>query len=155
MVWLLLILLVLLTITYDDFKHRSVRLMLFPVLAALLFFARIRQQPRLQILWDCSMNLVYIFFLSGVCYLYLKIRYKKVLWSHFVGMGDILFILCLAIWFEPVYFIVFNSITFFAAMLFHVVLSRYSEAYKKFETVPLAGYQSFCFSIIVIAGLIK
>lgn len=155
MVSKLLTLLVLFFIIFDDLKSRSVRVVFFPLLAILLYVTRSFEERPVEILYDLAINLLYLSFLCVTCLLYLRIRYGKILFFQYLGIGDIFFLLCVAIWFDPVYFILFNTASFLVSALLHLVISRISSAYKRINTIPLAGYQSFCFSIILVSGLIE
>jgi hypothetical protein len=144
---------VLFCIIYDDLMHRAVRLFLFPLLAFFLIFVQLHQVTWLEIAANFLYNIAYILFLLSICFLYLKFRYLKSQLSGFLGWGDVLLLTCLAVWFEPVHFIFFNTLSFIAALLFQVILTRVLRLGKNADTIPLAGYQCICFSGIVIGTM--
>lgn len=142
---------VLIIISFEDFKYRSVRLFLFPLLLVLL----ITSMNEIS-LSNVLINMAYLLFLTGIATLYLFIKYKScTLFANSIGAGDILFLLVLSCWFYPVDYILFNSISFIIALVLHFILNKVSSSYRMCNSIPLAGIQSICFLIVFIStGLI-
>jgi hypothetical protein len=103
-----------------------------------------QHQPLVQIGLNVLLNGLYLIMLFLLSYLYLYLRNKS-----FVDVRNYI-LLCISVWFEPVQFILFNTASFILSLLAHYLLSIKSRAYKKFESVPLAGYQSLCLIAVVV-----
>lgn len=146
----ILIILVLSLITYDDLKYRSVRLYLFPLLATLLAYKNFQNFALNEILLNTAVNSIYIIVLLSLCYVYIFFKHKTKALFAFLGVGDLLLLLCFSLWFEPLYFIIFNAISFTLALILHIIFVRVFQWYKQQETIPLAGYQAFSFAVILI-----
>lgn len=137
---------VLIIISLEDFKYRTVRLLLFPLLLVLL----ITSMKEIS-LSNVLLNIAYLLFLTGIGATYLFIKYKTwVLLTNSIGVGDVLFLLVLSCWFSPVDYILFNSISFTVALVLHFILNRVSASYRVYNSIPLAGVQSICFLIVFI-----
>jgi hypothetical protein len=148
MLWLLIILLLTTAIAVDDLRHRSVRLFLFPLLATSLVCSQ--KAVFSLIALNLFYNALYVLLLLGSCVLYLFVRYRRKDLHSYLGIGDILLMLCVALWFEPASFIFFNTASLIAALLLHLLLGRFFKGYNKFESVPLAGFQSLCFAVVIL-----
>jgi hypothetical protein len=150
---LIIVIALLAGITYEDFKYRSVKVYLFPALliGLILYGINVRNLLLTDILVNFIMNISYIIILLSISFLYLIIVKKQKIktLSHYVGFGDILFWIAISVWFEPVYFIIFNTISFTVAFCAHFILNRF-VSYNRFQTIPLAGMQSFCFLIVLV-----
>jgi hypothetical protein len=149
----LLTIVVLLIIVYDDLRYRSVRLFLFPALALLLAYGKIMSSLLSQVALYAVVNMFYVSMTLAVCYVYLIVRRKGSLFA-WIGMGDVLLLICLSMWFDPIQFIFFNTISITAALLIHLVLINYFKSLKIDHTIPLAGYQSLFFVFVLIGVMV-
>lgn len=131
-------------IIYEDFRYRLVRVIFYLLILGLLFFQQSDKKVFELVLIHWLLNIGYILMLGSITmlYFYLKLRTLNIL--KFIGVGDILFLVAVASWFDPVEFIFFNTISLLVALAGHAIL-RKKRIYGQFETVPLAGIQSLCF----------
>ncbi len=142
---------VLLLIAYEDFRYRSIRIFLFPILAFALFWFTVRNTPVEEIAANAVLNTFYVLLILLMSFLYLYFFRKKAFMpSQYLGVGDLLFLLCVSMCFDPVDFVMFITASMFAAILFHFVLSSLFRRYRLMHVVPLAGYQSFCLLIFIV-----
>lgn len=126
-------------IAYDDFKFRTIRAMILPIIFGLLLWHRVLEESFSLLLTSLLFNLFYITFLGLSVVGYLFLRYK-VSWSRlssYIGIGDLFFIISICVWFDGESFIAFTIVSLLVALLG-------SRVWKQ-EIIPLAGYQSICF----------
>ena len=130
-------------IVYEDFKFRRVRFAYFIILVPLLYFQN--YLPAEEQWPDIGINLLYlsVLMLSVAGFGYFKTGTVRS-FSSMIGLGDILLLLSLTVWLNPVMMIIFNSVSFMIALLLHLLLGRFAF-YTKFNTIPLAGMQGICF----------
>jgi hypothetical protein len=150
MLWICLTSLVLFLIAYEDFRSRSVNVLLFIALAILLGYKSFKENLFYTWTTYVGFNFAYLALLLGMCSIYTFWKYKSWLLTNFLGAGDILFIAIVALLFSPVSFLLFNTVTFIVALASHILLSRISTRYLRFSTVPLAGFQSACLVLVII-----
>ena len=134
----------LLWIAYQDFRQRAVNVILFIVLALLLFGLNLSMG-----LWEDKYpqmlaNILFLVFQLGVILLYFRIRSGK--WEPVMdrklGWGDIAFLCCLTL-----YMPFLNFFLFYAASLFLVLLVTFARKdWRNPEIgIPLAGCQALLF----------
>lgn len=143
MILILATVFVLIGIIYEDLKYRFVRLTYYMALLGLLVIQRLQDVVLEQFFIFTGMNIVYILFLLASCLLYIYSKYKSVsLLKNYLGVGDVLFLIAIATWFEPVVFFLFNSISFLIALL---AGRLFENRINDCVSIPLAGVQSICF----------
>ncbi len=136
----------LLGIIYQDFNERKVYLWLLisaGIALSMLFF----QYTNATIYaLNIGVNILIISMIIFILFVYTKYR-LKIAFSSSIGLGDLLFFICIAIGFPIATFIVlFTCSLFFAVLLFWLLKSFFDK-----KTIPLAGLQAlFMFLIIGI-----
>lgn len=137
-------------IVYEDFRFRWVRVIYYLLVLILLAVFRTNNMIVDTLLVYAGFNLLYLIVLFGLAYLYFYFKNGIVINTrNYIGAGDLIFLLAMAIWFDPFAFIIFNTISLWAAMIFHMILKRFSRSYQS-ELVPLAGMQSVCFLFVFL-----
>jgi hypothetical protein len=149
-----IIIVVLLAIMYEDFRHRAVRFLFFPLLCGFLIVSRLKKISIEVFLTYFAINIAYIFFFLGVGFLYLWIKKRKIEnpFNQYLGWGDVFFLLAISCWFEPVNFMFFNVISLWVALFFHIIRKRFLKFRSLAETIPLAGVQCICFLIVFMSN---
>ncbi len=141
-------------ITYQDFKYRAVSAYLFLLIASLLLFNRLAIYDLANIGSSFIINCLFILIQIGVLSIYFSV--KKRAWVNivdlFIGKGDILFFLCLALYLSPLNFIAFHLISLSISICM-VVLQRLIK-YNVWEEIPLAGIQSFLLIILMFLSIL-
>lgn len=139
---------ILVVIFYDDWRHRSLRLVFLPVLFGLLGFLRFQDAEPFLLVTNFFLNLAYLAIVGALVILYLRIRRKINVrdLSRYIGAGDLLFLMTIAVWFDMPEFVLFCAISFACALVFHLIV-RWRW---KMDTIPLAGYQSLCFLVVLL-----
>jgi len=150
MLWLkLLIIMTLTAIAFEDFRFRRVRLIFYLMLFVFVSVYRIRTEALESIFLFLCLNLTYLALLLFVCACYVNLKtgsFKGL--GGYIGVGDILFLIALAGWFELIQYILFNVISFVVALVTHTVFKRFSF-YHDWATIPLAGIQAVCFFVVL------
>jgi len=149
MLWIGLTTLILFLIAFEDFKSRSVNVLSFLVLASLIVYKSLQARPTAVWATYTGVNFAYLLLMLSLCSLYIYWKHKTWRLTSFIGVGDILFILIVALLLDPVLFLVFNTLTFIVALVSHVLLTRISEKYERLGTIPLAGFQSACLIVLI------
>lgn len=145
----LFLLSILTIISYQDFRERSISLLLFPLLAGSLIIYSWRFTDFSchisYILW----NLIFISSELLVLYTYFRIRSNGncSLFKSWIGGGDVLFFISISILFSPVNFLCFIIIGMFFGLIGFFIL-RYMK--RDIQTIPLAGVLSIELIIILI-----
>ncbi|MFV5701706.1 hypothetical protein ACM55F_07515 [Flavobacterium sp. XS2P12] len=144
--WFLRILLigVFLIIFIQDCKDRKVYWFLYPIVGILVFVLQMEVVPIYSVIVNASFNLLFVFVLLFVCYLYAAFKLKKALLKEAFGLGDVLFFLFISFSFSIVSFFVLFLFSLVFSLLLHFVLQH-----KQIDkTVPLAGYLSLFFGVV-------
>ena len=144
----LLILLMLATVAFQDYRYRGVSWFLFPllVIAALI---GLWQDKNLYVFMPLMMiNLVFVFVLLFGLTLYFSLKNRKVVHiaDVYLGWGDILFFVVLTVFFSPLNFLMFIVGSLLFVSLIVTVIPRLSQ------NIPLAGIQA---SLLIPPGLMK
>ena len=123
----------------QDFSQRAISWFLLPLLFSALFIKSLSSSSVSIIAYDFLKNTAFLsvqFFLVAV-YFVLKERKIKSIINSKIGLGDVLFLLVLAIAFSPINFIVFYLLSLLLTL---VGLLIYYLVYRRFECqIPLAG----------------
>lgn len=142
---LLLLIVCLSAVAYQDFKEREVLVFLFVLAAFLgssLFYLNVYMY---FLLMNVGVNIVVITIIASVLYVYARFKMKKKL-IETIGIGDLFFFFFLALSFPTMTFLVlFSTSLFFSLFLFLILKPSLKD-----KTVPLAGLQSLFLGIVLI-----
>lgn len=151
-VFVALILTVLLSIlAYQDFKERSISILLIP----LLFFAGIWRGllsvSASIIVVQCFFNFGFVILQCLLASFYISIKHKK--WINitkdYIGWGDILFFVAITPLFDIVNYIFFYTGSLILVLLGYICLQQFDYS-KPSVQIPLAG----AMAILLIAFLV-
>jgi hypothetical protein len=140
MAFYLLFVLLLLYLTYQDWKNRSVYWIIFPVLFVLNLY--LNYIPTVYIDFLLNISIVLLQLTSIIIYLKIKGLRLSELFSKYFGFGDLLFLVVLSLSFKVDTFLIFNIVSLVFAILFSLML--------KLKSIPFAGIQSFFLSVYII-----
>jgi hypothetical protein len=144
---LCLILLGLLSIwlAYQDFSSRTVDLIgivLF-LAGAILYHFFVRPVDLIAV----ALNIGFLATLALVSVIVVKVVFNKTIKSM-IGMGDVLYLIVAALFFELPTFIIWFNASLLIALFSHLVLTKIlSRKGEKARLVPLLGYFSIVFCI--------
>lgn len=140
-------------IIYEDFKFRAVTWYLFPLLALIILIEDIVVYTSVMSLHIFAINFLFILVQLIAVTFYLSIKNKKWvwIWEHYLGLGDILFLLILCLFFSPL-----NLIVFYLGSLLLTVIAvlLLRKIYPSFAIIPLAGLQSGFLAVLIILNLL-
>ncbi len=145
-----LIILILSAIATQDFRSRSVNVFFFPLLALLLVFEKITDAGVPGIEWrTIVVNLIFLFFQLLVLTVYFSARKKTLvsLTSDLLGWGDVLLLLCCALYFSVLNFVFFYIASLFFSILVWVIFRMFKK--QQAGHVPLAGLQGIAFILFL------
>jgi len=137
-------LLILLIMFVQDIKYRGISWYLFPGLAILLIVFNTFLSTE-----EVIINSIFILIVLSMLTLWFSVKkgkYVNVLHNH-LGTGDILFLICISLYFSPVNFFFFYLITLLIISLItglHLLWSR-----PKILTIPLCGLQGMMLLILL------
>lgn len=141
MFWLILSLISCSGIVIEDFKNRLVHLYWFLLLMIGLVGLHLSKSNWLNILYDASLNLIFLFVLFIFLFVYFSIKEKKLinLFNQHIGIGDLLFFLVISIYFTFPYYILFFTISLVFSLLFLPIIFYFQG---RSRDIPLAGLQA-------------
>jgi len=143
-----LLLLLLITIFFQDFKERKVSLWIFPLTILLGGYLYYKQTFLQLYAYNLGINLSMLVLLFFIVFLYTKFKLKQSFFSA-IGLGDILFFVVYAVSFPTSTFLVLFSCSLIFALLVFLVLKNN----LKHSTVPLAGLQALFLCLILFLNL--
>lgn len=138
----LILILVFIIVLYQDFNSRLVYWFLYPIIGVLAFSIQLYNLPVTIVFINLGINLLFVTFILGVSYLYVK--YRKLDFKNAIGIGDILFFVFISCTFSIVSFFILFVFALLFSLILHLVLSNKKEQ----QTVPLAGYMSLFFGAV-------
>lgn len=149
----ILVLLTLALITIQDFRFRAVSWYLFPLGIIALLFWNYSQSSFGEMVSYQLLNLALLSFQLAILVLFFRLKGIRVteLMKSFIGLGDILFFVLLALGLPSLIFIGF--------FLFSLVVSLLAgQLFFRKSTTPLAGIQAallFLFICLDMTGLVN
>ena len=148
-VFKILLILLLLFISFQDFKYKAVWWIAFPIgfiLSVLLSYSEISLN---DLVFNTLFNLLFIAFQLGVIMLFSWIKFKqfKNIFTHVFGLGDLLFLVMICSLFSPFNFVLFYVLSLAFSLIFYLIL-KILKIYNDAK-IPLAGLQSI-FLVIAI-----
>lgn len=144
----LVLILSLVFISYQDIKERKVFLLNLLLSGFLLSFTFYSSSFLWEIyLKEILINTMLVSILILVLWLYTKFKMKLKL-TEAIGLGDLIFFYVLALGFPTLSFVVI----FCTSIIFSQILFLILSFVKELKTVPLAGFQAFFLTIIIIVN---
>ena len=135
----------LLVIFYQDFKERLVYWWLFPITGIIFALIHLNKVGMSQFLIHIAFTMTIVSLLLGVLWVYIKLRPGNLRFKDALGLGDILFLIALALGFSPISFMTLIVFGFLFTLVLHQLLQV-----KQKKTVPLAGYLALFFTGVLI-----
>ena len=147
-----LFILLLLFITFQDFRYKAVSWILFPIgfiTAGIITYVEI---PFSDLLFNSLINSLFIAFQMAVILVFSWIKFKQVknIFSQIFGLGDLLFLIMICPLFSPVNFVFFYILSLAFSLCLYLIL-KYFKLYID-SKIPLAGFQSFFLAILLLSN---
>ena len=153
----LIIISLLLLIFTEDMRSRSVHWFLFPLLALALIVYRYFTTAAsfVGLFKSTSINLAFLVAQLALVSAYFSIKHKRLtdITKGLLGLGDILFITCIAFYLAVFPFIVFYITSLIVILLFWLVYQSLSK--KQNQAIPLAGLQAILFAGLLTISWLK
>lgn len=140
------LILILLVMGIQDLKYRAISWYLFPALAIILLVIN----PSFTI-YSCLLNMGFVAIVLVLLTGWFSLKQGRLvnLTRRHLGIGDVLFLLCLAFFFSPVNFFLFYLLSL---LLIGMGTGLYLALGKPVNfTVPLAGLQGFVLLLLLLA----
>lgn len=137
-------------ICYSDIRYRAVYWIMFPILAVELLWLKGHETGWVQIFSDAGYALVFLLLQLAILWIYFSIKHKKPidLTKKHLGLGDVLFLIIITIYFSPVNYILFYIVSLIL-VLFYAVVAQ-SVKWIKDKSIPLAGLQAILLAIVIV-----
>jgi hypothetical protein len=112
---------------------------LLPVLAIVLFLSAFAKNSAREIGTGFSLNIVFLCMQFLFVWIWFSVKEKKLsrLIDTQIGLGDVLFMICIALAFSPANFIVFYTMGMIVTLVVAVVVRLFNSSTR--SEIPLAG----------------
>lgn len=145
----LLIIIILLTIFYQDNKERLVSAYLYFLVAILGIILYCFNTPSyLVMFFEILINILIISLVLTFAFISSKVLFKYKFLNHSFGIGDLFMFSSICFLFPSTTFIVFFVFSLFFSLTIHLIIN------KKNKTIPLAGYMSLFYALVYIFTII-
>lgn len=130
-------------IALEDFKWRIVHLWWYLVLSTGLGGLSVASKGMMDTLSMVIWNVVFILLLLMVLTTYLSLKERKAVFpfDRYLGWGDVLFFVCVALYLDLATFIMFMIVSLVAALAIAPIIFKWQGKQKH---IPLAGIQAIC-----------
>ena len=147
---LLILITILIPIIVEDFKYRKISLIwLTSILITGVLIQMTTDVQFYYIVSNTFVNLCIVAINYGILFLYFSIKNKRIinLGNHYLGIGDLFFLISVSFLFSPLNFICFILFSLFFSLTFSLFAKLILS--NKFKTIPLAGLQSLCLILLL------
>ena len=145
-----IVLCLLLSFGYQDFKYRAIYFFCFPILLILGVVVGMTMLPSEDLATNTVWNLGFLLSQLLMLTVYFSIRQRG--WvditKDLLGWGDVLFLVCSSTFFSPVNYLLFYVFSLFAVLL--LVLFYRVTVKRKMSKIPLAGMQATIMGMLLI-----
>lgn len=141
----------LLLIFVQDMKFRAVTWIAFPILFLAALWHGLMLNNSLEQLWiDFSFNMMFLLIQYGVLTLYFSLKHRQLvnITKAYLGLGDVLFLICCTVIFSPINFILFYLSSTVVVILIHFISALITKVNPK---IPLAGFQALMLMLVLIS----
>lgn len=143
----LILLIALFSVAYQDFRERRVDFLLFVLVGLVLGYIHFLKATPIVFITTVAINISFVLLLLLILNVYTRLKMKKKLRETF-GLGDALFFIGFALGFPTATFLILFCFSLFFSMLLFLVLKKK----LKVKTVPLAGFQAFFLTIVLVGN---
>lgn len=140
-------------IIYEDFKYHAITWFIVPLIFILVFFNGIIQ-INFKILMGyflINSGIIILQLLGLIIYFYFKEKRITGIINKQLGLGDILILFAMALFFAPVNFVLFILISLILTLLVSII--KFSVFPKRNRQIPLAGYWGIYMNLLILAQL--
>lgn len=136
---------------YQDFKFRAVYWWIFPLLLMGLSCLAIQTIGWNAVFRHSYQNLAFLLIQMLFLTVYFSLKNKALLniFEGYLGLGDLLFLLCISVYFSFGNYIVFYILSLLVVILFSLAARQVFKVTE--QKIPLAGYQAILLFILLLA----
>lgn len=134
----------------QDLKYRAVSIVAFPVLLISIICFAIWSNNSLTDLWNnAAFNMLFLILQYALLTIYFSIKHRQFIniTKSYLGLGDVLFLVCCTGVFSPINFVVFYLLSTIVVILIHIVSQFFVKINPK---IPLAGMQALTLIIVLV-----
>jgi Flp pilus assembly protein protease CpaA len=126
-------------LSWQDFRSRQIAWWLLPVLAVVFFLSACAKNSTREIGIGFSLNLVFLCMQFVFVWIWFSVKEKKLskLIDTQIGLGDVLFMICVALAFSPANFIVFCTMGMMVTLVVAIAIRLFHSTSR--SEIPLAG----------------
>ena len=154
---LFFILLIILTlIVIEDFRFRKISLIWLVVILIISILLQLNTNLHLyDIAANTFLNLCIIAVNYGILTLYFSLKNRRLinLGNHYLGIGDLIFLIAVSFLFSPLNFVCFILLSLFFSLLYSLFAKLILP--NRFKTIPLAGLQSLFLFLLLTTLLVQ
>lgn len=146
---MILLIVILLIITYQDLKSRAISWWTIPLLLSSIIYIRLAEQSWELLLVEGGINLTFLVVQYVLISVYFSLKHRRILniADTFLGWGDILFLITLAFLFPTISFIVFYLSSIIVVLVGFVFYKQLINT--SIKTIPLAGGQAIYLTLFL------
>lgn len=126
-------------LAWQDFRTRKIAWWLLPIIAGVLCFFALQKNSVVETGKVFSLNLVFLLLQFLLVWIWFSLKQKK--WTTIIdqqiGLGDVLFMICLALAFSPANFLIFYTVGMILTLAVALLARTVRIAVK--SEIPLAG----------------
>lgn len=147
------LIILLLSVFYQDIKYRAVYWVLFPIMLILQFFIALTYYSLQLVLLNGMYNLIFIVIQFLLITVYFSLKNKKLIniSTNYLGWGDIIFLLVISFSFSPLNYLFFYITSL--CLIVTVSLIFHFKSKNDPIKIPLAGLQSAYLILLSFAGI--
>jgi len=136
------------SVAYQDFKSREVWIWFFVffLIESVIFVGRIIPFKSLLLFTGINLCIIAFQFFTLTAFFSLKNKGLTNIINKYIGIGDLVFFVIMALWFSPFNFSCFMLASFIAGLL--------SVVFVKRNNIPLAGVMSIVLAFVLIVQTI-
>lgn len=141
-------------ICYQDMKYRAVYWVCFPILSVLLFFLKQDHMEISVVLTDVAIASLFFGTQLFLVWAYLSIKNKQLvnITANYLGLGDILFLMAITFYLSPVNYIFFY-VGSLVVVLIYTLITRFFKKNTNQE-IPLAGLQALMLGCLLALSML-
>lgn len=146
--WIAIFLLVL--VVYQDYKFKAISWFVFPLLFCVFLYGSLSYLSPTDLVNNFLIISVFLLLQGLLITLWFSFRQQKLIniLRQYLGIGDVLFIVCMAVFFSPLNFLLF----YVGSLLLIVLLTVLYKAFNGVQTplIPLAGLQAAMLLLLIL-----
>ncbi|MEO0468218.1 MAG: prepilin peptidase [Bacteroidota bacterium] len=121
-----------LSIAWQDFRSRRIHMLAFLLLAGSVFLNHISWE-------NVALNWLMIAMVISIVWLFFRIKTQGPVMDKSLGWGDVVMLLCLGLWLEPVWFLGLYTVSTTLLAIIYLILQKTGRPTSD-HNIPLAGY---------------